>query len=164
MSHSKFAMHSPSPDDSAIYEPVNKVRQSNGDVKAYYRSKAGKTWEQVFKVSHEAPLIEEPEAKEEQERPPAPEGNVLGWNDEQRSLFTKWYGLEEYKSLVAKAIKNEGYAEYQSPADEPDMPQVDDARLWTPKQRNNFIDKWGRDKYQERFSNAYKADREPVNG
>jgi len=151
MQYSNLAMHCPKCE--SINEPVLKDREPNGNVQSTYRCDCNTAWQQTFNVAQpEIPLIN-PEAKKEEQKPPAPEGNVLDWSEEERDSFVKWYGLEEYQSLVAKAMQNDGHAEYVNPESEPAMPVDHDPRKWTSKQRDNFIAKYGRDVYKERFAN-----------
>ncbi|MCC5906996.1 MAG: hypothetical protein JJU13_12350, partial [Balneolaceae bacterium] len=87
---------------------------------------------------------------------------VMTWDQGEKNQFIESYGLEAYKSLVARHFKD-GHAEYQAPETQSDMPIDHEVRNWTPKQRDNFVEKYGRDTYQQRMANAFKNDKEPVN-
>jgi len=159
MSHSKFAMNCP--DCLEINEPAHKNRQPSGNIKATYRCEKGHTWQQQFIVSLEVPLVDEPEEKEEKKLPKPPSSEVMQWTDQERNEYLEAYGESSYKKLVGKHFQ-EGEAFAEPPKNEPTMPQDLDPRKWSSTQRDNFITKWGRETYQERLSNAYKADREPA--
>jgi hypothetical protein len=156
MSYSNFAMHCYSCD--AINEPVSKNRKrTNGNVVANYRcDNCDNTFRQTFKVDHKAEPIEKPELKEPEEKPPAPEGDVLeDWSSEDKDFFIEHYGREAYKELVNKKIQEGGRVEYQAPEDQPDMPTDHNPKNWTPEQRDNYIEEYGRDAYQDKVAALY---------
>lgn len=161
MNYSNFAMRSP---EGSIVEPIQKKRLSTGEILATYRD-GNDTWRQKFPGNFESSLIEEIEEEEKQERPPAPEGNVMDWSSEEVDLFCEHYGRDAYQKLYGRALKNDGHAEYVKPQDEPKMPRPDqDPRSWSTIQVQNYISKYSREQYQDRIVQAYKADKEPMKG
>jgi hypothetical protein len=111
---------------------------------------------QKFPVNHEAEPIDPPEVNEPEEKPPAPEGDVLeDWSSRDKDFFIQHYGREAYKELVNKKINEGGRVEYQAPEEQPDMPTDHDPKNWTPKQRDNYIEEYGRDAYQDKVAALY---------
>jgi len=137
-----------------IVEPVTKTRnQFDDELLASYRcTNCDLTFFREFTVDEPPEPIPEPE---EVDKPPAPEGNVMDWSDEDRDKFIQFYGEDKWRKLIEKAVKNDGEAYYVRPADEPAMPTADNPLEWSENQVNNFVKKYGREKYQQRLSDHF---------